>query len=78
MTVITSKDGNVDYKPTVPYNVAPKILDEVVMDDGELHYVLDNGRTSLASRYNSLWHPTKQIVNWNAKGDNPDRTKIPY
>jgi len=48
-------------------------MDEITMDDGERHYVLDNGHTTLVSKYNSLWHPKPGIVNWKAKGDNPDK-----
>jgi len=71
----TTTQGVTNFHANCPYLTAPKIEDEFVGDDGELHYALSNGRTTLASRYNSLWHPKPGIVNHDKKykGDNPDK-----
>lgn len=61
--------GNVTFHASVKTWLPPVIVDQFCDDDGELNYVLANGHTSLASRYNSLWHPKPGIVNWNTKGD---------
>ena len=67
--------GSLVFTANVPTYLPPKIMDEITMDDGERHYVLDNGHTTLVSKYNSLWHPKPGIVNHNKKykGDNPDK-----
>ena len=64
--VVTSKPA---YTP-------PLIEHEFVDDNGELNYALKNGNTTLADKYNAIWHPTRSKVNWKAKAPNPDRTKI--
>ena len=68
--------GSVVFTASVPTYLPPAIVDEFIGDDGEKHYALSNGNTTLASRYNSLWHPKPGVINWKAKGDNPDRTRI--
>lgn len=70
------KNGSVNFHASVPTYKPPVIVDQFCDDDGELNYVLANGHTSLASRYNSLWHPKPGIINWTSKGDNPDKTRI--
>ena len=62
-------NGNVIFHPTVKTFLPPVILDQYVDDDGELNYVLTGNRTTLASRYNALWLPTKSAVNWKGKGN---------
>ncbi|MES2382424.1 MAG: hypothetical protein V4538_15360 [Bacteroidota bacterium] len=74
----TTNGNTVTFHPTVRTYQMPKIMEEMIGDDGELHYILDNGNTSLASRYNSLWLPTKGVVNMAAKAPNPDTTKSHY
>ena len=64
-----NKNGNLNFHASVPTYLPPKIVDEFIGDDGEKHYALSNGNTTLASRYNSLWNPTPGKVNWNGKGD---------
>lgn len=80
MTVITNKDGNVDYKANVPYQTAPAIKSTFTDKQGNEHYQLANGRSSLKSVYDNLWLPKKGKCNFNKsyKGENPDGTKIPY
>lgn len=69
-------NGNLNFHANVKTYLPPAILDQYVDDDGELNYILAGNRTSLASRYNSLWNPVKSQVNWKGKGDNPNRTRI--
>jgi len=59
--------GSVIFTATVPTYLPPVIIDQFVDDSGELNYILANGNTSLASRYNSVWHPIKNTVQWKAK-----------
>lgn len=69
-------NGYLNFYASVKSWTPPIIVDQFCDDDGELNYVLANGNTTLQSAYNSLWHPVKSQVNWKAKGDNPDRTRI--
>lgn len=69
-------NGNVVFKPHVRTYHQPKVVDEYMDDDGENHYVLDNGNTQLKRLYDSLWHPIKSVINWKSKGENPDKTKF--
>jgi len=71
-----NKNGSVIFHPNVKTYLMPQILEEIIGDDGELHYILDNGRTSLATLYNALWLPKRTQINWKAKGENPDRTRV--
>lgn len=68
-------NGNVTFHPQVKTYTQPRICEEFE-EDGELHFRLDNGHTSLASAYNALWLPTRTAINWKTKGLNPDKTKI--
>ena len=69
----TTINGNLTWKADVKANYKPNIVDSFMDDNGEKVLVLDNGRETLESRYNALWMPCKGIVNWKAKGENPDR-----
>lgn len=75
MTKRTSH-GITTYHANVKSYTMPRICEEFVGDDGNVHYILDNGRTTLQTSYNALWLPIKTKVNWGAKGKNPDRTRI--
>lgn len=76
--LITNSNGNTNYHAERKVNTPPAIIDQFVDDDGELNYVLDNGRETLANRYNSLWHPTKKIINWKAKGETIESKQRKY
>ena len=72
----TMINGNTAWKADVKANYKPAIVDSFIDDTGEKILVLDNGRETPEIRYNALWMPSKGIVNWKSKGDNPDRTRI--
>lgn len=69
---------NVDYKSTGKVaRVQPNIIDSFMQDDGETMLILSNGTQSLEKDYNRIWGSgVKGIVNWKAKGTNPDTRKI--
>jgi len=71
-----NKNGSVIFHPTVKTYLQPVIVDQFTDDDGEVQFVLANGNTIPENRYNSLWLPNKGIINWKAKGENPDRTRV--
>ena len=72
----TTINGNLSFRADVKANYKPAIVDSFIDDTGEKILVLDNGRETPEIRYNALWMPSKGIVNWKSKGDNPDRTRI--
>jgi len=72
----TSNGNTVTFHPNVKTYLQPVIVDQFTDDDGSLQYVLSNGNTIPADRYNSLWNPHKGIINWKTKGENPDRTRV--
>jgi len=74
----TTTNGNVNFHADRKIYRQPIICESFIDDDGNENYILDNGNTTLASRYLELWKPIKTAVQWKSKGDNPDRTKIPY
>lgn len=74
----TTVNGNLVFHATVKSYLPPVIVDQFADDEGELQYILANGNTIPANRYNSLWNPKKGVINWKAKGQNPDKTKISY
>lgn len=61
--------GNVTFHASVKTYLPPIIVDQFFDDNDELNYVLANNRTTLASRYNSLWHPTPGKINMQGKGE---------
>lgn len=69
-------NGNLTFRAEVKANYKPAIVDSFIDDTGEKILVLDNGRETPESRYNTLWNPAKGKIDWNTKGDNPDKTKI--
>jgi len=71
----TSINGSVNFHATVKTYHQPVIIDQFVDDEGEIQFILANGNTIPANRYNSLWLPNKGTINWKAKGQNPDRTR---
>jgi len=75
MQKTTNRFGNVSYNPQVPTYKPPIIVDQFFDDNDELNYVLASGNTTLANRYNSMWHPIKSQPNWKAKDANPDRSR---
>ena len=76
----TVTNGNINFHAQVKAHYPPTITDSFVDDSGELQYVLANGHTTPASRYNAIWNPPKGLVKakWETKGPNPDTTKIPH
>jgi hypothetical protein len=74
----TNLNGNLNFHAQVKSYLPPKIVDEITMDDGERHYVLENGHTSLVSRYNSLWKPKPTEINWKAKGPSIGNKQAKY
>ena len=72
----TMINGNLGFRADVKANYKPAIVDSFIDDTGEKILVLDNRRETPEIRYNALWMPSKGIVNWKGRGENPDRTKI--
>jgi len=72
----TMINGNLGFRADVKANYKPAIIDSYMDDNGEKILILDNGRETPEIRYNALWMPSKGIVNWKGRGENPDRTKI--
>ena len=72
----TMINGNLGFRADVKANYKPAIIDSYMDDNGEKMLILDNGRETPEIRYNALWMPSKGIVNWKGRGENPDRTKI--
>jgi len=63
----TTSHGITNYHADRKIYLQPRILEEFVGDDGELQYILDNGRTSPAKLYNGIWLPMRKAVQWKAK-----------
>lgn len=76
MTKNTNRFGQTTFSPVVPTYLPPVIIDQFVDDSDELQFILANGNTIPANRYNSVWKPAKTAIQWAAKGSNPDRTRI--
>ena len=78
----SGRDGkghhSVDFKPNVKHFTAPEVVDEILMDDGEIHYALANGNTFPKIKYDALWLPPRGVIHPNKfyKGLNPDKTKV--
>ena len=72
----TTINGVQTFRPDVKANYKPAIVDSFMDDTGEKILVLDNGRETTETRYNALWMPSKGIINWKSKGENPDSRKI--
>jgi len=70
----TVTNGTTNYRAEVKAHYPPTITDSFVDDSGELQYVLANGHTTPASRYNAIWNPPKGLVKakWETKGDGID------
>ena len=71
----TTINGNLSFRADLKANYKPAIIDSYMDDNGEKMLILDNGRETPEIRYNALWMPSKGIVNWKGRGDNPDKTK---
>ena len=72
-----SNSNNVDYRSTGKIaNKQPLILESFVDDDGEINFILDNGRTTLEKNYQKMWEIPKGKIDWKAKGNNPDTRRI--
>ena len=70
-------DGNITFHADTKMYTAPKVIDSFMDDNGDKVLVLENGNTTLETRYNSLWHPCRGIVKpENYKGENPDRRNL--
>jgi hypothetical protein len=67
ITTHTPQGNNVEFKASVKCYTAPVVIDTFMDDEGNENYLLANGNTSLADRYNALWNPKKGIVNNNIK-----------
>lgn len=74
----TTHNGSINFHASVKTYIQPLILDQYIDDDGELQYVLDNNRTTPASKYNALWLPIKGTVNMKGKGDNIGNKQARY
>lgn len=74
----TTKNGSTDFHAEVKAHTAPKIVDSFNDDAGEENYVLSNGNTTLASRYNAIWNPCKGTINPKGKGDRIDAPQRIY
>lgn len=76
----TNVNRNLHFNISVPTYLPPKIEETIIGDDGEEIYILANGNTSLKSRYDAMWLPTKGKINTDKKykGENPDKTKEHY
>jgi len=64
-----NKLGNVHFMPTVPTYKAPAIAETIVNDEGDEVYILENGNTSLKSRYDAIWNPIAGKVNMKGRGE---------
>jgi uncharacterized protein YgfB (UPF0149 family) len=68
---------SVEVRAEVKSNAAPVISEQFTDDEGNLQYILHNGRTTLAEKYNALWNPVKgKVMPVGYKGENRDKTKI--
>jgi len=65
----TTTNGSCNFHASVPTYHQPKVIDKYMDDEGEEVLVLDNGRTSLASKYNQLWNPHKGVIDMKSKGE---------
>lgn len=73
-----TKNGAVNFHPSVKTYLPPTIVDQYCDDNGELIYCLSNGNTINANRYNSLWRPSKGVIDWKAKGNRIDNKQRLY
>ena len=70
----TVTNGNLNFHAQVKAHYPPTIVDSFADDSGELQYVLANGHTTPAHRYNAIWNPPIGLVKakWETKGDGID------
>jgi hypothetical protein len=69
--------GSVDYKAEKKSYTAPVVVDEILSDDGEELYVLENGNTIPKLRYDSMWKvPKNKILPKNYRVDLNSKFKI--
>jgi hypothetical protein len=68
----TTSNGNTVFHPSVKTYLPPTIKDEFVSDEGERTFILSNGNTINADKYNAVWNPPKGIVNMKGKGERLD------
>lgn len=67
----------VTFRPERKSYSAPVVVDEIMDDDGERFYVLENGNMIPSIKYDAMWSQPKGIIKHKSyKGDNPDTTKI--
>ena len=76
----TVTNGNINFHAQVKARYPPVIKESFIDDDGEITYILANGRTCKETVYQNLWYPVKTPIKakWETKGPNPDTTKIPH
>lgn len=65
-----------EFHPSVPMHVAPKVLEQYMNDEGDIIYVLDNGRESKQILYDAMWKKPKGTINWKSKGINPNHRNV--
>jgi len=68
----TNKNGSVNFHAEVKAYTAPKVVDSFNDDKGEENYILENGNTIPATRYNAIWNPVKGVINLKGKGERVD------
>ncbi len=78
--VITNAMGgashNVNYQPEgKPVYTAPIISSSYVNEDNEVIHILENGNELSEANFIKHWGQPKGIINWKAKGNNPDSRK---
>jgi hypothetical protein len=78
ITTQTAYGNNVEFKANVKSYTPPLVIDTFMDDDGNENYLLANGNTSLADRYNALWNPKKGVVNNDKKykGENNNKRNL--
>lgn len=78
MNKAINQNGNITFHPQVKTYLPPIISHDFIDDNGELNYALQNGNTTLASRYNAIWNPCKGTINPKGKGGRIDSKQRIY
>lgn len=70
----TVTNGTTNYRAEVAAHYPPVIKSSFIDEDGEVTYILANGRTCKETVYQNLWYPVKTPIKakWETKGDGID------
>ena len=58
----TVTNGNINFHAQVKAHYPPVIKESFIDDDGEITYILANGRTCKETVYQNLWYPVKTPI----------------